>query len=122
MKFYLKDNYLERGTSVTHKNADLPTVFTTFSEFYTPGQRLKEDSIASIYAMEIHSITRLGSYMGLWQLSQVSSVFGVPIHTIYPVHGKCTIRKDFNRMFFPIDYTGRDHDEEALVIMWTALS
>ena len=36
---YLTDSYRERGASFVHQNADLPTVFATFSEFYTPGQK-----------------------------------------------------------------------------------
>ena len=60
--------------------------------------------------------------MGLWQLAQVSSVLNIPIHTIYPVHGSSTIRNDFHRMFFPVDYTiSSPADEEPLVIMWTGL-
>ena len=102
--------------------ADLPTVFTTYSEYYNPGQRLSSESIAAIYAMEIHSVAKLGSYLGLWQLAQASSVFSVPIHTIYPIHGESTVRNDFNRMFFPIKYsTDSKIDEDPVVIMWTGL-
>ena len=121
MDHYLSDDCLEPGATVTHSNADLPTVFTTFSEYYTPGQRLTTDSIAAIYALEIQSICKLGTYMGLWQLAQAASVLGVPIHTIYPAHGQSTIRNDFNRMFLPIDYPP-DYDDEPVVIMWTAMT
>ena len=89
MDKYLSHEYLERGATHIPKNADLPTVFSTFSEFYQPGQKLTEDSILCIYCMEIHSCTWMGTYMGIWQLAQLSSVLGVPIHTIYPVRGEC---------------------------------
>ena len=83
--FYLSDECLERGATFIHKNANLPTVFTTFSEFYTPGQRITDDTIRAIYCLELHSCAKLGSYMGLWQLAQLSSVLNRPLHTIYPV-------------------------------------
>ena len=38
MEHYLSDECLERGASILHQNADLPTVFETFSEYYSPGQ------------------------------------------------------------------------------------
>ena len=98
---YLSDTFLERGATYIHANADLPTVFATFSDFYTPGQKLTDDSISCIYSLEIHSVAKEGTYMGLWQLAQAALVLGVPVHTIYPVRGECTIHKDFNRMFFP---------------------
>ena len=118
-KYYLDDNSLQRGATYIHNNADLPTVFTTFSDYYTPGQKLTDDSIDCIYSMEIHSIAKEATYMGLWQLAQSASVLGVPVHTIYPVRGQCTIRNDFNRTFFPVTYThGQD---ENPVVMWTGL-
>ena len=52
---YLSDNCLERGASCVHGNADLPTVFATFSEFYTPGQKLTPDTITAIYCLEMNS-------------------------------------------------------------------
>ena len=119
-KSYLSDDCLERGASYLHRNADLLTVFTTFSEYYTPGQKVTDDSIDCIYCMEIHSVAKEGTYMGLWQLAQLASVLKVPVHTIYPVCGESTIRNDFNRMFFPVSYTDVQ-DEEPLVIMWTGI-
>ena len=117
---YLNDDCLERGATFLHHNADLPTVFTTFSEYYTPGQKITADSISCIYCLEIHSIARPATYMGLWQIAQASSVLGIPIHSIYPVRGKSQIRKDFNRMFFPLCYSA-EQDDEPLVLMWTGL-
>ena len=64
---YLNDSCLERGATYIHSNADLPTVFSTFSEYYTPGQRLTEDSITAIYCLETHSLASMSTYMGLWQ-------------------------------------------------------
>ena len=119
MDKYLIHECLERGATYIHKNADLPTVFATFSEFYTPGQKLTNETIQSIYCMEAYSCSRLGSYMGLWQLAQTSSALGIPLHTIYPVRGESGIRNDFNRMFFPVNYN--DTDNEPIVIMWTGL-
>ena len=84
-EYYLNDDCLQRGATYLHKNADLPMVFTTYSEYYTPGQRLTDDSISCIYSLEIHSIAKEGTYMGLWQLAQLSSVLSVPVHTIYPI-------------------------------------
>ena len=122
MDKYLSDDCLERGATYFHSNADLPTVFTTFSEFYTPGQKLRQDTIASVYALEVHSCAHIGMYMGLWQLAQAASVLQRPIHTIYPVHGESTNRNDFNRMFFPVEYTTAEINDDPIIIMWTGLS
>ena len=118
---YLSDNCLERGATFVHKNADLPTVFATFSEFYTPSQKFTHESVAAIYTMELHSCAKLNSYMGIWQLVQAASVLGTPIHTIYPVRGEYTIRNDFNCMFFPVDYITKPIDDDPIVIMWTGI-
>ena len=56
--------------------------------------------------------------MGIWQLAQASSVFGLPLHTIYP-HRPNEVRNDLNRMFFPVDV--QEIDDEPIVIMWTGL-
>ena len=120
MDKYLMDDCLECGASYIHGNADLPTVFATFSDYYMPGQKLTKDTIHYIYAMEMYSCARVGSDMGLWQLAQASLVLGVPIHTIYPVRGESSIRNDFHRIFFPIDYPPTPMDDEPVVIMWTA--
>ena len=94
---YLNDDCLERGASYIYGNADLPTIFTTFSEYYNPGQKLTKDSIECIYCMEVHSIAKQGTYMGLWQLTQAASVFSLPLHTAYPVRGQSSIQNDFTK-------------------------
>ena len=120
---YLSDDCLERGASWVHHNADLPTVFTTFSEFFTPGQKMTPDTIQCIYCLEVYSCSRMNTYMGLWQLAQSASVLQVPIHTIYPQRGDSTLRNDFHRIFFPVQqHYGTTNDEEPIVIMWTGLS
>ena len=121
MKHYISDECLERGASVVHHNANLPTVFTTFSEFYTPGQNITPDTVACIYGLEIHSIAKLGTYMGLWQLAQSASVLGIPVHTIYPVRGTSSIQNDFHRIFFPLEYPA-ENDQDPIVIMWTGMT
>ena len=120
MDKYLTDDCLERGASYIHKNAELPCVFATFSEYYTPRQKMTEDMINYIYSMEIYSSSHENSYMGIWQLAQAASVLGIPIHTIYPVRGQCTIRNDFHRIFFPVDYPTTS-DDNPVVIMWTGV-
>ena len=120
MDKYLSDDCLERGASYIHHNAELPLVFATFSEFYTPGQKLSEELINYIYSMEIYSCSRMSSYMGIWQLAQAASVLGTPIHTIYPVRGDSTLRNDFHRIFFPVNYPTTS-DDNPVVIMWTGM-
>ena len=122
MQKYLSDDYLERGATWTHSNADLPTVFSTFSEFFTPGQKITDDTIQCIYCLEMHSCSHLGGYMGLWQLAQSATVLKLPIHTIYPCRGKSTLRNDFHRIFFPVEYTTTCNDDDPIAIMWTGLS
>ena len=115
MDKYVTDVYFEPGASYIHHNADLPRVFTSFSEFYSPGQRITPDTVACIYGLEVHSTAKLGTYMGLWQLAQSTSVLSVPVHMIYPVRGESTIRNDFHRIFFPVDKMTKD--EKPIVIM-----
>ena len=121
MDFYLSDDCLERGASYIHKNADLPLVFATFSEYYTPGQRLTKETIHYIFTMEMYECCWVGTYMGLWQLAQAASMLGSPIHTIYPVRGESTLRNDVHRMFFPVNYPATS-DETSIVIMWTRMT
>ena len=121
MDEYLSDDCLERGASYIHGNAELPMVFATFSEFYTPGQKLTKETIQYIYCMEVYSCCRLGSYMGLWQIAQTASVLSTPVHTIYPFRGESTLTNDFHRIFFPVKYPTTEMDENPLVIMWTGL-
>ena len=121
INYYLSDECLEHSASYTHGNGDLPTIFATFSDFYTPRQRLTKETIRYIYIMEIHFCCRIGSYMGLWQLGQAASVIGKLIHTIYPVRGQSTLRNDFHRIFFPVNYP-TSGDERPIVIMWTAVT
>ena len=104
MEKYLSHACLEHGATYIHRNADLPTVFSTFSEYFTPGQKITPDTIQSIYCMGIYSCSCLGSYMGLWQLDELSSVLGMPLHTIYPIRGDSELWHDFHRMFFPVNY------------------
>ena len=59
--------------------------------------------------------------MGLWQLAQSASVLHTPIHTIYPVHGESTLRHDFHRIFFPVNYSAAA-DDDPIVNMWTGLA
>ena len=120
IEYYLHDDFLQRGATWIHDNAELPLVFATFSEFYTPGQRMTKESIRYIYTMEMYSCSQMGSYMGIWQMAQAALVLRTPIHVIYPVRGECTIRYDFHRTFFPINYT-MCNDEYPITIMWTGI-
>ena len=70
--------------------------------------------------MESYSCAKPGTYMGLWQLAQASSVLGIPLHMIYPVRGESTLRNDFHRIFFPVNYQPTN-DNEPIIIMWTGL-
>ena len=114
MDKYVTDAYLEPGALYIHHNADLPTVFMSFSEFYSPGQRITPDTVACIYGLEVHSTAKLGTYMGLRQLAKSVSVLGVPVHTIYPVRGESTIRNDSHRIFFPMDKRQRMKNQLSL--------
>ena len=120
-EYYLCDSCLERGASCIHGNADLPTVFATFSEFYTSCQKLTQDAVEDMYCMEMYSCSKIGSCMGIWQLAQAASVLRTPLHTIYPICGECSIRNDFHRMFFLINYPATQ-DDDPIVIMWTPIT
>ena len=117
---YVIDECLDHSAVYTHKNADLPTVYVTYSEYYQPGQKITDDTINYVRSREIHSCAHVGHYMGLWQLAQASSVLGIPIPTVYPFRGDSTIRNDFNRLFFPL-VCSAEPDDEPIRIMWTAI-
>ena len=120
MDNYLSHACLERGATYIHSSTDIPTVFATCSDYYKPDQKLTQDAITCIYCMEIYSCSHIGSYMGLWQLTQASTVLGTPLHTIYHVREESTLQNDFHRMFFPVNYPATA-DNDPVVIMWTGL-
>ena len=114
-KLYTDDNYISRGATNQYKKQTLPAIFTMYSRYYEPGQKLTDITVDTFYCVEAHSIAEIGSYLGIWQLAQAANVFKVPIRSVYPNGG--SVFKDFNRFFFPSDST---YDTSAaLQIMWT---
>ena len=111
--FYLSKE-LDRGGTVSAAARS----FAMFSEFYT-GQRLNSQSIKKIYQLELRSITKLGSYMGAWQIAALASISGQVVHSVYPQYGAATVRNELHRSFHPRESSATDSDKPGMHILWT---
>lgn len=122
---YLNDEYLSRGATHHHRRAKLSQVYAQYGEHIRHGQKLDRDNVATLYDMELLSIARDGTYCGIWQFFQACNAVNMPLRGIYPMRGASTIRKDFNRVFYPIscpDTVTEDESLPLLNIMWTSTS
>ena len=108
---YLSDNFLLRGATFVQREESLVQIYAQYSDFYRNGQELTNSAVATLYLLEVHECTKVGAFMGLWQIAQAASVLNIPIRSIYPVGGDSIMRMDFNRWFFPCGYNGTSKDE-----------
>ncbi|XP_053391572.1 uncharacterized protein LOC123539851 [Mercenaria mercenaria] len=112
---YLDDNLMKRGMD-TEGNHSVAKTFASYSNCYT-GNRLNKNSIKKIYNEEILSVSKNGSYMGLWQLASLANILSRPVVSVYPNYGSHTVRNDMHRVFHPFEE--QDCDKEPVHIMWT---
>ena len=101
------------------RDEGLPLLYVKYSDHYVSGQKMTGTTIEYLYCREVMEITKVNTYMGLWQLAQASSALNVPIQSVYPTGGDPIMRLDFNRIFFPIEYDSKTGDD-PLVIRWTS--
>ena len=119
---YTNDTLLSRGSEHQHKTTSLPMVFTKYSKYFTIGQALTENTVDVFYCMELHDVSNLSSYMGLWQIAQAATAFQINIQSVYPVRGDSDIFEDFSREFYPVNILDCDlHTLDKVHIMWTGL-
>ena len=89
---YLDPSHLKQGTALTGKKAKvLPTTFTMFSDFYTPGTKITEDVTKAIFREEVKEMAIPRSFMGIWQLFALSSIMQRTINSIYPNRGNPSV-------------------------------
>ena len=117
-KKYLQHENLAYGAKRIPDDESLQEVYAKYSDFYLSGQVMTENAIDYLYSREMYSCATKNSYLGLWQIAQAASVFGVPIRSVYPNIGEMFMRMDFNRTFYPLD-SNKLHIQ-PLQVMWTA--
>ena len=117
---YLSDSYMARGATYVERDQSLVSIYASYSDYYRNSMVLNDTTIENLYMLEMKDCTEMGSYMGLWQIAQAATVLQLAIKSVYPVGGDESMRKDFNRWFFPLDFTGSNEDAH-LVVMWTPL-
>ena len=117
---YLSDNYMLRGSMYVERDETLCQVYAGYSDFYRNGLNLTPSAVENLYMLEVHDCAKAGSYMGLWQLAQAATVLNMPIRSVYPMGCDIVMRRDFDRWFFPLDFTGSTEDG-YITIMWTPI-
>ena len=84
---YIDNSYLNSGVSLPDdEKRNLCKTYTMFSDKYM-NELLSEKTIRRIFQEETMNVTRLGEYMGVWQLFALSTVLKCPIRSIYPSIG-----------------------------------
>ena len=94
---YLDNNFLRAGHPVAN---DLPKKYAMYSDQYT-GERLTATAIRQIYLKEVEDIARPGSYMGIWQVHAIASIFNSKVCSVYPKFGGLTVRGHLHRWVSP---------------------
>ena len=112
---YLNHEYLSQGAVEVCEDVTLPEIFTMFSGQNAAG--LSDNIVENVYEKEIMSLTKKGSYMGMWQLFDAANVLAHPIRSIFPLRGSAQFQRNFNCMCMPID--GRHRRKNPLTIIWT---
>ena len=82
---YINRKYLSQGALEVREDVTLPEIFTMFSGQNAAG--LSDNIVESVYEKEIMSLTKKGSYMGMWQLFAASNVLAHSIRSIFPLRG-----------------------------------
>ena len=98
---YLNNEFLLAGLSDTVRDRNLVRAYAQYSDMWVPGMRLNEDTIKSIYRMELHKIKINHSFMGIWQIHALSSVLKIPIFSVYPKKGVPSVCQHLNRLVMP---------------------
>ena len=81
--------------------------------------RITNKEVIIVYRKELMKISRIGEFMGIWQFHQACEVLKRPLGSMYPEGTNPNIRRDLNRMIFPID--GGHDNLSPVYIMWTPL-
>ncbi|WAR09748.1 VRTN-like protein [Mya arenaria] len=109
---YLDNQYISKGMD-PHGYPDVAKTFSSYSELYK-GNPLNKQSIRKLFELEVLSICKNRTYMGLWQLASLANIFACPVVSVYPKYGGHNVRKDMNRVFFPLQ---DNYDKNPVFIM-----
>ena len=94
---YLNDNLMKTGMN-PEGNQSVAKTFASYFNCYM-ANRLNKNSIRKVYQEETMSISKNGSYMGLWQLASLANILSSPVVSVYPKYGSHTIRSDMHHVF-----------------------
>ena len=97
MDMYLDNDFLQRGH---HVGDDLPKQYAVYLEQYLD-QVLTPVAIKHILNRETEQISKPGSYMGMWQIHALASVFKCKVCSIYPKVGGFKVRRHLSRGVCP---------------------
>ena len=90
-----------------------------YSEEYIPGVHiLNKPTNEKIYQMEALKITRLGYFLGMWQLRALASVLGKKLVSVHPKKRNMNIRKDLHQTIKPRIFSSNPN--VCAFIMWTS--
>ena len=115
-KHYISNRYLSRGSNIVYRRGGPVKQIAMYSESYNPNEGC---DVVNIYKKEVLSISRDGTYCGLWQLAQAANVLRRPIVSVYPTELHEGMHLEFNRIFYCID--NKFNDRDPVVIMWTPM-
>ena len=116
-ELYLTHEALTAGSQYVRRYETLPVTYSKYSDYYISGQVVTDDTVDYLYTREMHDCATKNTFMGLWQIAQAATVFGVPIMSVYPEGCDSLMRYDFNRIFYPFGFLTQN--EEHLKILWT---
>jgi hypothetical protein len=131
-EFYLDEESMKRGlsTSTCTTNPDkarqrrqksVIKAFTMYSEEYVPGTRLTKETIRNVYETEVLKLSKIKSFMGIWEICALSTVLQRPVFSVYPQLGYPCVRVDLHRLVLPRPLSSTcGPSKEPLMIMWTS--
>ena len=114
---YLDHELLRRGATLVRIDEELQVTLAKYSDYYTYGQIITEDTVDYMYCREMHECCKKNTYMGLWQMAQAATVLGCPVVSVYPQIENDVMRRDFHRVFLPVV---QPKTNDPINIMWTS--
>ncbi|XP_071122434.1 uncharacterized protein [Mytilus edulis] len=113
---YLNDDYLSSALELNIKTRQLSKQFAMYSSEYIPGDVLTPAAVRRVFRKEVLDITKINSFMGIWQLFAIASVLNSRVISVYPQLGSPVVRKDLNRLIMPRNI----NHEDTIKIMWSS--
>ena len=106
---FLKHDILARGHLEGSKNR--PAAYASYSGLLMPEiTTLNEQSIRTVYHRDVIANARDFTFIAVWQLHHTVEAFRRPIISVYPRYTNREVRKDINRVVFPVN---SEHDNKT---------